>query len=80
MNKKITDAEKRKNEVINFVTQTVFYYSTETEIPTSNTFLTPHGSVSNPEQFGQKPATHNSSLKLDADDQFSSENETLQVS
>ena len=59
---------------MNVFTQTEIDTSSETEISPENAYF------SNPENFFNQPETQKSTLKFDADDQFSLvENDTLQV-
>ena len=56
-----------------------FDQSFKTEVSVNHSFFSLHRYFSQPENIEHKPATHCSSLKFDADDEFSAENETLQV-
>ena len=73
------DAEKFKKKVIIVFTQIDFNNSSENGVFSNRNFLTYHAYFSNPEKFEHKTATFYSLLELDVDDEFSAQNETLQI-
>ena len=74
-----TDAEKFKKEVIIVFTQSEFHVTSGTENFPNHNYLSPPGYFDYAEILAHEPSRHYSSLKFDNDDEFSAENETLQV-
>ena len=64
---------------MNVFTQTEVYISFKTEVPSNHNFLAPHEYSKKAGDFACKSVTHHSSLKFDGDDDFSANDETLQV-
>ena len=74
-----TDGEKFKNDVIIIFTRTEFNNSSGTENSSNHNFVAPRGSFSSLKNFAHKPVIYYSSLKCDADYEFSANNDMLQV-
>ena len=73
------DAEKLSNEVINVFIRANINNSPDNEVSPKHNCIASHIYFSSPRNFSFKSSTYYSSLKFDADGEFSSKNDTLQV-